>query len=685
MDFSTLESMFGLPPGVLNAVMQTESNGNPKAVGPVTRTGERALGAFQIMPATAKQYGVNNPFDPEEAAYGAARILSDNLRQTGDPVKAVAAYNAGTRAVKKYGDVPPYPETQDYVNKVAAKMPSELQPAEVNPADVKWDDSASPNPGAVKWDDAPKAFTKAAPADTQPDWQAPNTGLTGRMLMGVGDFLRPATRAVVSGLAGGAEQLAPGSDFAKQAREAVGQIDAQTASQNAKFAEKQQAEGKVVPGRDWVRTAAGVAPAFLVPGGAAETIGGRVLTGMGQGAVLGAGATEDGQSYAKNAALGAVTGGAGAGLADVAGRVIRGANLSPEVRTLVDQGVTPTPGQALGGFVNTTEQRLSSVPLAGDAVTAARRGAVTDMNRALYQQVLDPVGEQAPKAVGRDAVEEIGNTLSQRYDALLPQMSMRADQQFGQDMQQLVPQFGKLPADMRDTFNSILDDNILTQTSKNGVLNGTDLKAAESALGQEAKTYARSSAPNDQRMAQLLRDTQTVLRQTLARQNPNQAPELQALNTAYGRYSVLRNAAARVNNPDSPIMPGQLQAAIKAGDGTVQKRAFGAGNARLQAELGDPAVKVLGNSVPDSGTAARAFLTHSLAGALGGSMVAHPGIGLGMGALAAAYGTPLGRQAMFAAIARRPELARMLGGAMQGVAPQIGGAAALYGVNGQGQ
>lgn len=678
-DFSSLESMFGLPTGILSAVMQTESGGNPRAVSP-----KGALGAFQFMPDTAREMGVN-PMDQDQAAYGAAKYLATNMQKFGgDPVKAVAAYNAGPGAVKKYGDIPPYKETQDYVNKVAAKMPSELTTSDQpDPSAVQWDDgpAAAPDPKAVKWDDQKDAKTVKAVADTNPDWKPPGTSLAGRMLMGVGDFLRPATRAVVSGMAGVGNQLAPGSDFTKQAQEAVQQIDANTASQNAKFA----AQPGLPQGRDWVRTAAGIAPAFLVPGGAAETLGGRVLMGAGQGAVLGAGATQEGQSYAKNALLGAATGGAGAGVMDVAGRAIRGANLSPNVRALVDQGVTPTPGQALGGVVNSLEQKAASVPVLGEAVAAGRRGAVTDMNRSLYQAVLNPIGEQAPQAVGRDAVEEIGTRLGKHYDDLLPQMSFRADPQFGQDMQALVPQFGKLPDDMRNTFNSILDDNILTQTSQNGVLNGADLKAAQSAIGQEAMRYGRSAAPNDQRMAELLRDTQTVLRVALQRQNPAQAPELEALDRAYSNYKVLQNAASRVNNPDNPIMPGQLQAAIKASDNTVGKRRFGAGTAKLQAQLGDPAVAVLGSSVPDSGTAGRMMLAHGLlgGGVSAAALTGHPVAAAGALAAAGMYGTQAGRQAMFALLARRPDLARQLGAAMNGLAPQAGGAAALYGVNNQ--
>ena len=75
--------------------MQTESNGNPNAVGPVTSNGQRAMGAFQFI-KPAKQYGIDL-MDPDQAAQGAARYYSDLLKQTGGDIpKALASLKLGT-------------------------------------------------------------------------------------------------------------------------------------------------------------------------------------------------------------------------------------------------------------------------------------------------------------------------------------------------------------------------------------------------------------------------------------------------------------------------------------------------------------------------------------------------------------------------------------------------------------
>lgn len=108
-----LELKYGLPGGLLGALIRAESGGNPNAVSPAG-----ALGLGQLMPATARSLGVD-PHDPIQNLRGAAMYLSQQMKAFGnDPVKALAAYNAGPGAVRQYGGTPPYKETQDYVKRV---------------------------------------------------------------------------------------------------------------------------------------------------------------------------------------------------------------------------------------------------------------------------------------------------------------------------------------------------------------------------------------------------------------------------------------------------------------------------------------------------------------------------------------------------------------------------------------
>lgn len=101
---------------LLIAVIAVESGGNPRAISP-----KGAGGLMQLMPPTARRFGVNNSLAPAQNVRGGARYLSWLLnRFNEDPVLALAGYNAGEGAVEAYGGVPPYRETRDYVPKVAA-------------------------------------------------------------------------------------------------------------------------------------------------------------------------------------------------------------------------------------------------------------------------------------------------------------------------------------------------------------------------------------------------------------------------------------------------------------------------------------------------------------------------------------------------------------------------------------
>ena len=107
---------YGIDPALLKGLIRQESNFNPSAKSPAG-----AAGLTQLMPGTAAALGVANPLDPAQAIEGGAKYLSQQLKAFGGDVrKALAAYNAGPGAVSRYGGVPPYAETQNYVRSVMA-------------------------------------------------------------------------------------------------------------------------------------------------------------------------------------------------------------------------------------------------------------------------------------------------------------------------------------------------------------------------------------------------------------------------------------------------------------------------------------------------------------------------------------------------------------------------------------
>lgn len=119
-DFADLilevSSQYGVDPGLVKAVIQTESNFYPYAV---SRKGARGL--MQLMPETAARYGVHSIFDPRDNVQGGVHYLRDLLDLFNDDLRlTIAAYNAGENRVQAINDVPDFVETQNYVHRVLA-------------------------------------------------------------------------------------------------------------------------------------------------------------------------------------------------------------------------------------------------------------------------------------------------------------------------------------------------------------------------------------------------------------------------------------------------------------------------------------------------------------------------------------------------------------------------------------
>ena len=105
---------YGLEAALIHSIIRTESNYDPHAV-----SSKGAVGLMQLMPETAKRYGVRNLYDPRQNIEGGVKYLKDlmNLFE-GKTDHVLAAYNAGHNAIKKYGGIPPFPETRRFIEKV---------------------------------------------------------------------------------------------------------------------------------------------------------------------------------------------------------------------------------------------------------------------------------------------------------------------------------------------------------------------------------------------------------------------------------------------------------------------------------------------------------------------------------------------------------------------------------------
>ncbi len=112
---ATVAADQNVPARLVHAVIETESNYQARA-----RSPKGAQGLMQLMPATARQYGVRNSYDPQANVAAGVRHLKDLMSRMELPL-ALAAYNAGEGTIRRYGGVPPFPETQSYVSRILKK------------------------------------------------------------------------------------------------------------------------------------------------------------------------------------------------------------------------------------------------------------------------------------------------------------------------------------------------------------------------------------------------------------------------------------------------------------------------------------------------------------------------------------------------------------------------------------
>lgn len=395
-----------------------------------------------------------------------------------------------------------------------------------------------------------------------------------------------------------------------------------------------------------------------------STIPRMMLSGAAQGGAQGAleaAVTAKPQSFLQDvgtgAAIGAGTGGLTGGALGAVSKAIS-PTVSPEVRMLLDEGVTPTPGQLGGRTVRTIEKMTEHVPLVGNLPIAAENRTLDQFNLATVNRALRPIGEELPKGTeaGNDAIAQAKSIISRKYGDVLSRLSATSDNQFAGEIGSAI---GQLPTQEAGYFASTLK-RLVGDGSK--PIDGATFKAARSELHDLSERYGRDQSVNNKMLGDAFEQAAESLTNLAQRANPAAASELAAVDSAYARFARARDAASK-DLTHGVFSPSQYAGSLKSASG---KAAYGTG-AALDQPWAQAALKVMGPNAPHT----QGAVSNMMGGA--GLAYALPHLlepaTLATSALAAGMYTPTGQRITAAMIAKRPEWAQAVANALRQSAP----------------
>ena len=341
-------------------------------------------------------------------------------------------------------------------------------------------------------------------------------------------------------------------------------------------------------------------------------------------------------------------------------------DISPQIRSLMKEGVTPTVGQILGGGYKRAEEGLSSIPIIGDFIKSAQGRAMGDVNRVAFNRALTPIGEKLPEGiVGREAVQFVSEKLDDAYGKLLPKMTVLQDAPFQANISSLknMVQSGAIDPNAVNFFNNWIDSNVVNKFQGQGAITGQTLKQVQSDLRETISRLSASTDADQRLIGDALKEAQDQVRQLVTRSNPQYASELKAIDKGYANFKRVERASAGLGAEEGIFSPAQLQSAVKAMDRSKDKSKFAKGEALMQ-DLSESAKIALGNKVPDSGTPYRSMMA-ALAASGGAGAMGMPGVASALIASPLLY-SQTGQNALAALLTKRPDIANELATQLRG-------------------
>ena len=509
----------------------------------------------------------------------------------------------------------------------------------------------------------------------------PSSGL----LMGIKDPISGGAQLLPRGLefitSAGGYAPNPVSKFFGSEAEKVSQM---VSAEEQAYQKQRAAQGDT--GMDLGRIAGNIVSPANIVGGIRAAQGARALgAGAGMqaaaaGAVQGAmqpvtEPTGFAEEKATQVGLGAIGGKVGEAVSAGLGKVMNPLASKAE-QTMRDLGITPTPGQTLGGAFKKAEDFAQNLPLIGEQIRSAREKVLFDFNKGVINKALNKVDDKLPEnVIGRDAVRYAADQVSNKYDEVLGKIKFDLDFKTTSGILDALNKANLPSAIQREEATNILNSVALNKFGGK-TLTGAEYKSIESDLAKEVSKYKNSQSAADRNVGEALQGVLNTFKTELYQQNQRYTPQLRRIDSAYGDLKLMERAAANTGAENGVFTPKQYSLAVKQSDLTRQKSAFAKGTARGQ-ELSEAALKTIGED-------AKTTLEGRLAiGTLGGmATFSNPYVGVPLAVGATGLYSPMGIKAADALLRQRPELVRQMGQPLTDYSGLVGGQLAPQGLFG---
>jgi hypothetical protein len=496
------------------------------------------------------------------------------------------------------------------------------------------------------------------------------------LLMGIKDPISGAAQLLPKGLefvtSAGGYVPNPLSRFFGSEAEKVSQM---VSAEEQAYQKQRAAQGDT--GMDLGRIAGNIVSPANIVGGIRAAQGARALgAGAGMqataaGAVQGAmqpvtEPTGFAEEKATQVGFGAIGGKVGEAVSAGLGKVMNPLASKAE-QTMRDLGITPTPGQTLGGAFKKAEDFAQNLPLIGEQIRGAREKVLFDFNKGIINKTLEKVNDKLPEnVIGRDAVRYAADQVSNKYDEVLGKMKFDLDFKTTSGILDALNKANLPSAVQREEATNILNSIALNKFAGK-TLTGAEYKSIESDLAKEVSKYKNSGSAADRNVGDALQGVLNTFKTELYQQNQRYTPQLRRIDSAYGELKLMERAAANTGAENGVFTPKQYNLAVKQSDVTRQKSAFAKGTARGQ-ELSESALKTLGED-------AKSTLEGRLAiGTLGGmATLSNPYVGVPLAVGATGLYSPMGIKAADVMLRQRPELMRKLGQPLDQYSGLLGG------------